>query len=100
MVAFCDDEDVIGSDFYVMERLDGTILRRDLPDGLELSPDDARTLCTRFLDVLVELHSVDPADGRAGRPRQGRRATSRGRSAAGPTASARRAPTTSATTSG
>ena len=60
MVAFCDDQDVIGSDFYVMQRLDGTILRQDLPDGMTLSPDDARTLCTNFLDVLVELHSVDP----------------------------------------
>jgi aminoglycoside phosphotransferase (APT) family kinase protein len=59
MVAFCDDEDVIGSEFYVMERLDGTILRRDLPDGLTLAPDDARWLCSSFLDVLVELHTVD-----------------------------------------
>ncbi len=62
MVAFCEDPAVIGSEFYVMARLDGTILRRDLPDGLDLSAADARTLCTRFLDVLVELHSVDPAD--------------------------------------
>jgi aminoglycoside phosphotransferase (APT) family kinase protein len=62
MVAFCDDQHVIGSDFYVMERLDGTILRRDLPDGLELSPEEARTLCTNFLDVLVDLHSVDPSE--------------------------------------
>ena len=46
MVAFCDDESVIGSDFYVMERLDGTILRRDLPDGMTLDEDDARTLCS------------------------------------------------------
>jgi aminoglycoside phosphotransferase (APT) family kinase protein len=61
MVVFCDDQDVIGSDFYVMQRLEGTILRRDLPDGLQLSAQDASTLCTRFLDVLVELHSVDPA---------------------------------------
>jgi aminoglycoside phosphotransferase (APT) family kinase protein len=59
MVAFCDDPDVIGSDFYVMERLDGTILRRDLPEGLTLPREDARRLCTDFLDVLVELHSVD-----------------------------------------
>ena len=64
MVAFCDDQDVIGSDFYVMERLDGTILRRDLPEGMSLSEEDARTLCTNFLDVLVDLHSVDP--GKAG----------------------------------
>jgi aminoglycoside phosphotransferase (APT) family kinase protein len=66
MVAFCDDEDVIGSDFYVMQRLTGTILRRDLPEGLTLSPDRARTLCTNFLDVLVELHSVDPAEAGLG----------------------------------
>ena len=38
MVAFCDDQDVIGSDFYVMERLEGTILRRDLPEDLTLTP--------------------------------------------------------------
>jgi len=61
MVAFCDDQDVIGSDFYVMQRLEGTILRRDLPDGMQLSEGDARALCTNFLDVLVELHSVDPS---------------------------------------
>ncbi len=61
MVAFCDDQEVIGSDFYVMERLAGTILRRDLPGGLRLPPDDARTLCIGFLDVLAELHSVDPS---------------------------------------
>jgi aminoglycoside phosphotransferase (APT) family kinase protein len=60
MVAFCDDQDVIGSDFYVMERLEGTILRQDLPDGMSLTPHEARTLCTNFVDVLVELHSVDP----------------------------------------
>ncbi len=61
MVAFCDDPDVIGSDFYVMERLEGTILRSDLPEGLSLPPRDAATLCTNFVDVLAELHAVDPS---------------------------------------
>jgi aminoglycoside phosphotransferase (APT) family kinase protein len=61
MVAFCDDEEVVGSQFYVMQRLDGTILRRDLPPGLTLSERDARALCDDFLDVLVQLHRVDPA---------------------------------------
>jgi aminoglycoside phosphotransferase (APT) family kinase protein len=60
MVAFCQDESVVGSEFYVMEKLPGTILRADLPEGLELTEDEAGTLCGRFLDVLVELHSVDP----------------------------------------
>jgi len=53
---------VVGSDFYVMERVPGTILRSDLPDGMTLDEDDARTLCSRFLDVLVQLHSVDPEE--------------------------------------
>jgi aminoglycoside phosphotransferase (APT) family kinase protein len=60
MVAFCGDESVIGSEFYVMDRLEGTILRRDLPPGTELSRDETRRLCDRVLDVLVELHKVDP----------------------------------------
>ncbi|MFC6287167.1 phosphotransferase family protein [Nocardioides sp. GCM10027113] len=59
MVAFCDDPAVIGSEFYVMERLEGTILRRDLP--WDLPPEHVSTLCERALDVLVDLHSVDVA---------------------------------------
>ncbi len=67
MVAFCDDHSVIGSDFYLMERLEGTILRRDLPSGTDLSQDQARRLCASMLDVLVELHSVDPVAARLDR---------------------------------
>ncbi|MCU0579657.1 MAG: phosphotransferase family protein, partial [Desulfobacterota bacterium] len=54
-----EDETVIGSPFYVMARVEGLILRRDLPPGLELTPEQARSLFERFLDVLVELHSID-----------------------------------------
>lgn len=59
MVGFCDDHSVIGSDFYVMERLEGIVLRRDIPR--ELRPDVAtvRRLSERAVDALVELHSVD-----------------------------------------
>ncbi len=59
MVALCPDESVIGSEFYVMERVEGTILGRDLPEGLQLAPEQVRHLCTGVLDRLVELHSVD-----------------------------------------
>jgi aminoglycoside phosphotransferase (APT) family kinase protein len=57
MVGFCDDVTVIGSDFYVMEKLDGTIMRRELP--WPLSPEEVSTLCGNAFDVLVALHSVD-----------------------------------------
>ena len=59
MVALCEDPTVIGAEFYVMRRIDGAILRRDLPRGMKLTPDRARALCLRMLDTLVELHAVD-----------------------------------------
>ncbi len=67
MVAFCDDEGVIGSPFYVMERIEGTILRRDVPAELGMTRDDVATLCHNAIDTLVALHDVDlEAAGLAG----------------------------------
>lgn len=61
MVAFCDDALVLGSDFYVMERLRGTILRGKLPTGVSLSEEQAAALGRRAVDSLVALHQVDAA---------------------------------------
>lgn len=61
MVGFCDDESVIGSEFYVMDRLDGIILRRDLPPDLGLDAVALETLCRNMVDTLVRLHRVDPS---------------------------------------
>jgi aminoglycoside phosphotransferase (APT) family kinase protein len=61
MIGFCDDPAVIGTEFYVMERLDGTILRKELPEEWALSDADVSTLCRNAVDVLIGLHGVDPA---------------------------------------
>ena len=61
MVAFCADEDVVGSQFYVMERIEGTILRRDVPPELGLGRDGVAALCRTAIDTLVALHDVDVA---------------------------------------
>lgn len=58
-LAYSEDPAVIGCPFYVMERLNGIILRKNLPDGLTLTPPQAGKLCNRFLEVLVELHRID-----------------------------------------
>ncbi len=58
-LAYSEDPAVMGCPFYVMERIRGIILRKELPEGLHLSPDDARRLCERLLDVQLELHAVD-----------------------------------------
>jgi aminoglycoside phosphotransferase (APT) family kinase protein len=57
MVGHCTDESVIGSDFYVMEKVDGLIPRRDLP--FDLPPEQVSQLCENAFDVLIALHSVD-----------------------------------------
>ena len=59
MVGHEPDESVLGSEFYVMEKVPGLILRQDLPEPL--APEEADALCGRVLDVLVALHSVDVA---------------------------------------
>ncbi len=61
MIGFCDDQSVLGADFYVMERIEGIIPRSEWPADVPLSPEQARALCLNAVDVLVELHSVGPA---------------------------------------
>lgn len=58
MVALCSDVSVLGTEFYVMERVEGHIPRREL--GLDLPPAQVRRLCTAVVDLLVDLHGVDP----------------------------------------
>ena len=58
---FCQDDSVIGGDFYVMERIPGVILRRNLPAGMTLAPPEARLLAETIIDAQADLHSIDPA---------------------------------------
>jgi aminoglycoside phosphotransferase (APT) family kinase protein len=55
----CEDASVIGSPFYVMERIRGVILRRTLPKGVTVSPGEACRLSEAFVDNLVTLHAID-----------------------------------------
>ena len=63
-LAFCADASVIGSPFFLMERVPGTILRgRTPPVGLDLSPARMRTLSAALVDALAELHDLDVSSG-------------------------------------
>lgn len=59
VVAFCEDQSVMGCDFYVMDRIKGIIPRQNLPKGLELGVEDTRKLCLNVIDKMIELHQVD-----------------------------------------
>ncbi len=61
VLSYCDDPAVIGSEFYVMQRLRGRILRRELPADLTLTPAQAGQLCRAVVDRLADLHGVGTA---------------------------------------
>jgi aminoglycoside phosphotransferase (APT) family kinase protein len=58
IVAVCDDESVLGVQFYVMTYLEGHVVTEELPAGLE---DEAarRRLADDLVDSLVEIHAAD-----------------------------------------
>jgi aminoglycoside phosphotransferase (APT) family kinase protein len=51
----------LGSPFYVMERVVGHICRNAVPAGYAETPDDRRRVGEALVDVLADLHTVDPA---------------------------------------
>ncbi|HWP33060.1 MAG TPA: phosphotransferase family protein [Solirubrobacterales bacterium] len=60
VVGFCDDESVNGAPFYVMEFVEGPILRGLAEAEAFPEPADRRAIGDRVVDTLVEIHSVDP----------------------------------------
>ena len=57
MIALCDDQSIMGSDYYVMERVEGEIFRRDIPAGITAA--DISVMADSLINGLVQLHAVD-----------------------------------------
>jgi aminoglycoside phosphotransferase (APT) family kinase protein len=69
-VLLCEDEEVLGAPFYVMEFVEGTPYRT-AGQLAPLGPERTRSTVLSLVDTLVELHAVDPAEaglGDFGRP--------------------------------
>ena len=58
---FCDDLAVIGAPFFVMERRQGIVVRRSLPDVFTGQPDAPRRMSEALVDALAAFHAVDYA---------------------------------------
>ena len=56
---FCDDDKILGTPFYLMERRRGIVLRKSLPAGLNLDPQTTRQLSVALIDNLADLHAID-----------------------------------------
>jgi aminoglycoside phosphotransferase (APT) family kinase protein len=52
--------DLLGVPFYVMEKVPGHIIRDELPDGYAQTPAEKLALTDALVDVLADLHAVDP----------------------------------------
>ena len=63
-VAFCEDSNVIGSPFFLMERRDGIVVRSLVPEvfGSGTDKNTNRMLSEVVVQTLAEFHNVDPAE--------------------------------------
>lgn len=54
----CEDLSVIGAPFYLMERVEGIVIRDQLPPEFD-SMEDRKRIGEELIDALAELHAVD-----------------------------------------
>jgi aminoglycoside phosphotransferase (APT) family kinase protein len=61
-LALCDDDSVVGSSFFLMERRDGVVVRDAIPRVFGGGEDAIanQKLSTVVVDTLAEFHAVDP----------------------------------------
>src|ERR671921_856407 len=55
----CEDAEVVGSVFYLMERRRGLVVRSEEPPELDERPRERRRASAALVDALAELHAVD-----------------------------------------
>jgi aminoglycoside phosphotransferase (APT) family kinase protein len=58
-IIYCEDESIIGTPFYVMERVHGIILRSSPPMGMSLTPSLMMAISENVIDNLAALHLLD-----------------------------------------
>lgn len=58
-VRYCEDAAVLGAPFYLMERLPGMVIRKQLPPDLAASPELCRRVSVALVDNLAALHALD-----------------------------------------
>jgi aminoglycoside phosphotransferase (APT) family kinase protein len=59
VVGLCEDADVNGAPFYVMQDVPGTIVRDNATTG-KFSPEQRRRMSESLVDTSVRLHAIDP----------------------------------------
>ncbi len=58
--AFCENNEVIGAPFYIMEKVSGEILTAKAAQQREVEPEAFKTIANTWLDTFVAFHNIDP----------------------------------------
>lgn len=58
---FCDDHEVFGADFFVMDRQPGVVIQGVLPAAMASIPEVGRRIGHAVVDAMAELHLVAPS---------------------------------------
>ena len=58
-ILFCNNQEIIGSPFYLMERVKGIILRTKIPKGIDITSNHLKKLSLQSIENLVELHNLE-----------------------------------------
>jgi len=70
-VIYCEDESVIGAPFYLMQKLNGVILRGFMKGDQIPKPSSMTVIADSLVETLAELHAIDIQKsglGEMGRP--------------------------------
>lgn len=70
-IHLCEDDEIIGSKFHLIERRKGIVIRKEMRSELAGSRNKIRSLSFKMIDILAELHKLDPSQvglGDFGRP--------------------------------
>ena len=59
VLLYADESGPLGAEFYVMERVKGDLIHKEIPKNWGFDAADGRRLCEAFWDKLIDLHEVD-----------------------------------------
>jgi len=58
-VHFCDDQEIIGAPFFIMDRKVGVVIRTTLPENFEKMTNGPELISAQLINVLAEFHQVN-----------------------------------------
>lgn len=59
--AYCDDNEVLGVEFFVMEYREGVVVRMEIPECYAAISDAPQRMSSALVDALADFHNISPS---------------------------------------